>query len=344
MPFKRRRPPRALRRYCPHWRGRNGPGLSGHRYQARPRCRPEDPARRVRPRPRAAGPFPARSEGPGIAQSIRILRPFMGWRSRATPHALVLEYVEGPTLQDRISQGPIPLDEALPIARQIAEALEAAHERGIIHRDLKPANVKVKADGTVKVLDFGLAKALDPAPGSAPAADAENSPTMTAAPATELGVIMGTAAYMSPEQARGKSVDKRSDIWAFGCLLFETLTGRRAFDRETVTDTLAAIIGGGAVMGDTACGGPAVRATTVAALSEKGSARPAPRHWGRSYRDRRSSDRETDRLDDNPSCGFTRCDEGARGKSGSIYRWHGTRRRSATRRLPGAWPAAHDDH
>ena len=157
--------------------------------------------------------------------------------------ALVLEYVEGPTLQDRISQGPIPLDEALPIARQIAEALEAAHERGIIHRDLKPANVKVKADGTVKVLDFGLAKALDPAPGSAPAADAENSPTMTAAPATELGVIMGTAAYMSPEQARGKSVDKRSDIWAFGCLLFETLTGRRAFDRETVTDTLAAIIG-----------------------------------------------------------------------------------------------------
>ena len=132
--------------------------------------------------------------------------------------ALILELVEGPTLQDRIAQGPIPLDEALPIARQIAEALEAAHEQGIIHRDLKPANVKVKDDGTVKVLDFGLAKALEPAPGSAAAADAANSPTITGAPATKMGVILGTAAYMSPEQARGKSVDKRSDIWAFGCL------------------------------------------------------------------------------------------------------------------------------
>ena len=133
--------------------------------------------------------------------------------------ALVLELVEGPTLADRIAKGPIPVDEALPIARQIAEALEAAHERGVIHRDLKPANIKVRKDGTVKVLDFGLAKALD----TPPEADPSQSPTLTAA-ATQMGVIMGTAAYMSPEQARGKTVDKRADIWAFGVVLFEMLT------------------------------------------------------------------------------------------------------------------------
>ena len=128
--------------------------------------------------------------------------------------ALVLELVEGPTLADRIAKGPISIDEALPIANQIAEALEAAHEAGVIHRDLKPANIKVREDGTVKVLDFGLAKALD----VAPAGDPDESPTLTAA-ATQMGVIMGTAAYMSPEQARGKPVDKRADIWAFGVLL-----------------------------------------------------------------------------------------------------------------------------
>ena len=120
--------------------------------------------------------------------------------------ALVLELVEGPTLEDRIAQGPIPVDEALPIAKQIAEALEAAHEAGVIHRDLKPANIKVKDDGTVKVLDFGLAKALDPSPTG----DPSQSPTLAAA-ATQMGVIMGTAAYMSPEQARGKPVDRRAD-------------------------------------------------------------------------------------------------------------------------------------
>ena len=151
--------------------------------------------------------------------------------------ALVLEYVEGPTLQDRIAQGPISLDEALPIAKQIAEALEAAHEAGVIHRDLKPANVKVKSDGMVKVLDFGLAKALGPESGG----DPSQSPTMTAA-ATKMGVIMGTAAYMSPEQARGQAADKRADIWAFGCVLLEMLTGRQAFAGTLMSDVFAAII------------------------------------------------------------------------------------------------------
>ena len=151
--------------------------------------------------------------------------------------ALVLELVEGPTLADRISQGPIPLDEALPIAKQIAEALEAAHEAGVIHRDLKPANIKVREDGTVKVLDFGLAKALDPAPEG----DPSQSPTLTAA-ATQMGVIMGTAAYMSPEQARGKPVDKRADIWSFGVLFVEMLTGRRLFESEDVSMTLSSVL------------------------------------------------------------------------------------------------------
>ena len=163
-----------------------------------------------------------------------------GLERSADTRALILELVEGPTLQDRIAKGPIPLDEALPIARQIAEALEAAHEQGIIHRDLKPANVKVKDDGTVKVLDFGLAKALGPDLSDL---DAANSPTMTmTAAATKMGVIMGTAAYMSPEQARGKTVDKRADIWAFGVVLFEMLTGRQAFGGTDISETLAAVL------------------------------------------------------------------------------------------------------
>jgi Tol biopolymer transport system component len=152
--------------------------------------------------------------------------------------ALVLELVEGSTLADRIARGPIPLDEALPLAKQIAEALEAAHEQGIVHRDLKPANIKVREDGTVKVLDFGLAKALE---GELPAADMSMSPTLSVA-GTRMGVILGTAAYMAPEQARGKTVDRRADIWAFGCVLYEMLAGRGAFHGDDVSMTLAAVM------------------------------------------------------------------------------------------------------
>jgi Tol biopolymer transport system component len=155
--------------------------------------------------------------------------------------ALVLEFVDGPTLSDRIAQGPIPINEALTIARQIAEAMEAAHEQGIIHRDLKPANVKVRPDGTVKVLDFGLAKALDSTSGGT--VDISASPTMTSpALMTGVGVILGTAAYMSPEQARGQAINKRTDIWAFGCVLFEMITGRMAFPGGTISDTIAAVL------------------------------------------------------------------------------------------------------
>jgi Tol biopolymer transport system component len=154
--------------------------------------------------------------------------------------AIVMELVEGPTLADRIAVGAMPIDESLPIARQIADALDAAHDRGIVHRDLKPVNIKVRPDGTVKVLDFGLAKAM--APAGVMAVSASMSPTITAPAMTQAGMILGTAAYMSPEQARGQAVDKRTDIWAFGCVLYEMLTGRPTFARDTLTDTLAAIV------------------------------------------------------------------------------------------------------
>src|SRR4029077_1493327 len=154
--------------------------------------------------------------------------------------ALVMELVEGPTLADRISEGAVPLEEALPIAKQIAEALEYAHDHGIIHRDLKPANIKLTADGKVKVLDFGLAKALQ---GDASPRNISNSPTLTMS-ATKVGMILGTAAYMSPEQAKGKTVDRRTDIWSFGAVLFECLTGTQAFAGETVSDTIALLVQG----------------------------------------------------------------------------------------------------
>ena len=153
--------------------------------------------------------------------------------------ALVMELVEGDDLAQRLAGGAMPLEEALPVAKQIAEALEAAHEQGIIHRDLKPANIKVRSDGTVKVLDFGLAKAFDATGSSSPSA--AMSPTISIF-ATQAGVIMGTAAYMPPEQAKGRPVDKRADLWSFGCVLFEMLTGHRPFEGETISDVLARII------------------------------------------------------------------------------------------------------
>jgi Tol biopolymer transport system component len=154
-------------------------------------------------------------------------------------HALVMELVPGEDLSQRIARGAIPIDEALPIAKQIADALEAAHEQGIIHRDLKPANIKLRPDGAVKVLDFGLAKAMDPV-GGAP--NVSQSPTITTPAMTHAGIILGTAAYMSPEQARGKPVDRRADIWAFGVVLFEMLTSRRPFEGDEISDTLASIL------------------------------------------------------------------------------------------------------
>ena len=186
-----------------------------------------------------------------------------GFDKSGGAHALVMELVEGDDLSQRIANGAIPLDEALRIATQIAEALEAAHEQGIVHRDLKPANIQVRPDGTVKVLDFGLAKALGPAeaghyvpggapngvPGGAPDGrsvrlqpDLSQLPTITSpALITGAGVILGTAAYMSPEQAKGQPADKRSDLWSFGCVLYEMLAGRRAFDGKDMVDVLGAV-------------------------------------------------------------------------------------------------------
>jgi serine/threonine protein kinase len=160
--------------------------------------------------------------------------------STGSSKALVMELVEGPTLADLIAQRTIPTDEALSIARQIAEALEAAHEQGIVHRDLKPMNIKVREDGTVKVLDFGLAKLTERR--TADGDESSQSPTMTGAAMTEMGVILGTAAYMSPEQARGRPVDKRTDVWAFGAVLYEMLARRRAFPGDDLAETIASVL------------------------------------------------------------------------------------------------------
>jgi serine/threonine-protein kinase len=177
---------------------------------------------------------------PGIA-AIHSFEEVPGSSSSSSRHLLVMELVEGEGLDLKIASGPLPLEETLSYARQMAEALEAAHEKGIVHRDLKPANVKVTPEGRVKLLDFGLAKIFEADGGPASASSVTKSPTLTAR-ATAAGVILGTAAYMSPEQARGKPLDKRTDVWAFGCVLFEMLTGRRAFEGETVSDTLAAVL------------------------------------------------------------------------------------------------------
>jgi serine/threonine-protein kinase len=176
---------------------------------------------------------------PGIAH-------LYGFESARLPdgsssHFLAMELVEGEDLAARLKRGAIPVDEAVAIAKQVAEALEEAHEKGIVHRDLKPANVKVTPDGKVKVLDFGLAKAFTGDTGSGSSADLSQSPTL-AQTGTAAGIILGTAAYMSPEQARGKPVDKRADVWAFGVVLFEMVTGHRLFTGDTVSDVLAAVL------------------------------------------------------------------------------------------------------
>ena len=204
-------------------------------------------ARALRARRRAARALQAGSAGVGLAQPSEHRRHFRVCGIGPVPGLGVggrpctgTELVEGPTLADRLAQGPIPVDEALPIARQIAEGLEAAHEQGIIHRDLKPANIKLRPDGRVKVLDFGLAKVLEPV--GAAAGDVTASPTITSPAMTAMGLILGTAAYMSPEQAKGRKADKRSDVWAFGAVLYEMLSGRRAFGGDDLSDTLAAVL------------------------------------------------------------------------------------------------------
>ncbi len=178
---------------------------------------------------------------PNIAQ-------IYGLETSGATHALVMELVPGPTLADRLETGPLPLTESLSFALQIAQALEEAHEKGIVHRDLKPQNIKASSEGKAKVLDFGLAKAMDPAAGTSNVADLArsptlmNSPTLTGVHGTQLGVILGTAAYMAPEQARGGAVDKRADIWAFGVVVYEMLTGKSLFAGPTVSDTLAGVL------------------------------------------------------------------------------------------------------
>jgi serine/threonine-protein kinase len=234
--------------------GHLGAGGMGEVYRARDTKLNRDVAIKVLPELFAADPerlarFEREAQSlaalnhPNIAQIYGVLEK---------PAALVMECVEGEDLAQRMARGPIELHDAVPIARQIAEGLEAAHERGFVHRDLKPANIKLSADGAVKVLDFGLAKSTDPAAvvTRAPGGDVMNSPTFTS-PAgfarademgTEAGMIVGTAAYMSPEQARGRTVDKRADVWAFGVVLFEMLAGRRLFDGEDASDVLAAVL------------------------------------------------------------------------------------------------------
>ena len=165
-----------------------------------------------------------------------------GFEDSGSVQALVLELIEGPTLADRVAEGPIPINQALMVARQITEALEAAHEQDVIHRDLKPANIKLRPNGVVKVLDFGLAKLAQPADSRLQASNQSQSPTLTTLAQTRVGVIMGTQAYMSPEQARGKVVDKQTDVWAFGCVLYEMLSGKQAFGGETFSDTIAGIL------------------------------------------------------------------------------------------------------
>jgi serine/threonine-protein kinase len=228
-----------------------GAGGMGEVYRARDTRLKRDVALKILPESVAADPdrlarFQREAE---VLASLNHphIAAIHGFEESGPTHALVLEFVEGETLADRIARGPIPVGEAVPIARQIAEALEAAHEQSIIHRDLKPANIKITPDGVVKVLDFGLAKLAAGEAGRAGTAREAGgltaSPTITSpAMMTGVGVLLGTAAYMSPEQAKGREADKRSDIWAFGAVLYEMLAGRRAFDGDDMTDVLGAVV------------------------------------------------------------------------------------------------------
>ena len=196
--------------------------------------------------------------------------------------ALALEYVDGEDLAERLRRGAIPLDEALAIARQVAEGLEAAHDTGIVHRDLKPANIKVRTDGTVKILDFGLAKAFET---EASSSVAPNSPTITSpAGITVAGMILGTAAYMSPEQARGAHVDRRTDVWALGCVIYEMLTGRPAFAGATLSDTVAAVLRGEPDWQAPPRRDASTDSSAARSLLAKGSSPTPPRCGGRAHR------------------------------------------------------------
>lgn len=219
-----------------------GAGGMGEVYRARDERLGRDVALKVLPQALAADTARMARFGREAQLLAALNHPHIasiyGLEEAGTTRALVMELLEGPTLAEHIASGPLPLDEALSIARQIAEALEYAHDRGIIHRDLKPGNIKITPEGKVKVLDFGLAKALE---GDPAGQDISASPTLTFA-ATQAGVILGTAAYMSPEQAKGRAADRRADVWSFGVVLYEMLTGRMLFSGDTVSETLASVI------------------------------------------------------------------------------------------------------
>ena len=224
--------------------GTLGAGGMGEVYRARDSALGRDVAIKILPEPVANNPEQltrfTREARTLAALNHPNIAYIHGLEESGRVRALVMELVEGEDLSQLIARGPMPAAVAVPLARQIAEALEAAHEQGIVHRDLKPANIKVRPDGTVKVLDFGLAKAMAPVAAMSPGVSM--SPTITTPAMTQMGVMMGTAAYMSPEQAKGREADKRSDVWAFGAVLYEMLTGRRAFDGEDMSDTLASVL------------------------------------------------------------------------------------------------------
>ncbi len=228
--------------------GSLGAGGMGEVYRARDTKLGRDVALKVLPQAVSADPD-RRARFAREARSLAALNhpniaQVHGFEDGEPTSALIMELVEGQDLSERIRRGPIPFDDAIAIARQIGDALQTAHDRGIIHRDLKPGNIKVRDDGTVKVLDFGLAKALDQGSGTGDQGSGElsNSPTITTPAMTMQGMLLGTAAYMAPEQAKGRAVDRRADIWAFGCVLYEMLTGRKAFAGDDVSDTLASIL------------------------------------------------------------------------------------------------------